>query len=382
MAHDDHAVRLTHQIHQGVGQDAALDPAALFHAAGHAAVKLESVGGLHRRLIAAAAQGHVQRLLGHLLAFFQAAAAPPHADGEGQLHPFVQGADLVQQIEAGGHDLLHVALFHHGDVAGDRHPAQKAVGAGKVLFQRAVERLHHMAALGVPQVGHQLLVAVHLDDEVGRAAGGVFGGGALQFGVVGQIQNGVAARAGGGKGGVAPARPLQVLAFFLGALTQVQAGQSPAHRLEEGVLPCQQPLAEGVVVPHHRLAAEQRRGQMQRLKTQLQFAALEFGAADGPADRPAQMPPAQDEGDGDERQGGHQHQKAGRLQHRQNGGEHTAQRQQRRADKFQGKTGSVTHGTFASLGKRVRLPSEWAKSWGCAWCAGRYRRRASPARGS
>ena len=358
MTHDEHAVRLADQIAQSLGHDAALDPAALFHTAGHAAVEGKALGGFHRRLVAAPAQGHVQRLAGHLLALAQGVAAPAHADGQRHVDLALQGADLVQYIEFCRHHFLHVAFLHHRYVAGVAHPLQKTGGAADVGFQHPVDAFQHPGLLRVLQLGQLLGVGVDLDDHIRRTGGFVFRRPLAQIGLVHQVQHGKCLPPGGGrrKDIVFAALVLQHLARGLAALMQVQPAEHLAHRSKQAVLVRQNALAEGGVVPHQGLAAEQRHRQRQRAQAQLGLAVFKALALQHPG-KPTAHPPCQQQNS--QRHQGRQrdqHPEQPRLQQAHQNGQQRTQHHHPSGEYLQCETGFQIHGPTASFAFGVRPP--------------------------
>ena len=171
VAHDDHMVRLLDELDQLVGHNAAAHLAALFHAMADAAVERKAVRRHLGGLVAAAALGHIQCLHRHVLGLPQGLGPAANADGEGQVHTGVKGADLIQHIVAPLGKLLQLALLHHRDVAAAGHPAQKARAPADHLFQHPVDALQQAGALAVQHVAEHIVVAIHQKDEVTRAAG-------------------------------------------------------------------------------------------------------------------------------------------------------------------------------------------------------------------
>ena len=386
VAHDDDAVALADHISQGGGQDAVLDLAALFNTAGYPAVEFKSVPCLDGHLVAAPAQGHIQGLLGHFLTFRQGGPAPAHAGGQGDGLAVVQRADLVQQAELTGHHLLHMPLFHHGDIAACAQAAQETGGLTEILLQRAVDPLHQAGFLRVLHAVEEDVVAVHLQQHIGRAAGGVLGGGGPQFGQFHQEHHPHAAflrRAGGIC--VETALPYrQILPLGAGGGGQIQAGQQLLHRRQQTAGADR--LLKAGVAPEHRPALQHQRGQRHGGQRSLYAAGRGYLAAQVPGHPAAQTARAE----GGQYQNQHQRQPCRDQQQRLHKDQHRQQRGaecgQHRQQDLQLKSGIAFHGFLLSTaadGRRITahrarrqftLPSEWAGSSGCAWSCGRYRR--------
>ena len=98
VTHDDHMVSLFDELDQLVGHDAAAHLAALFHAVADTAVEGKAVRGHLGGLVAAAPLRHIQRLNGHVLSLPQGLGPASDADGDGEVHAGVEGADLVQHV--------------------------------------------------------------------------------------------------------------------------------------------------------------------------------------------------------------------------------------------------------------------------------------------
>ncbi len=168
-------VSLFDELDQLVGHDAAAHLAALFHAVADTAVEGKAVRGHLGGLVAAAPLRHIQRLNGHVLSLPQGLGPASDADGDGEVHAGVEGADLVQHVVAALGELLQLALFHHSDIAAAGHPAQKARAAAYHIFQHPVDAFQQAGALAVQHIAEHVVVAVHEEDQIARAAGLIFG---------------------------------------------------------------------------------------------------------------------------------------------------------------------------------------------------------------
>ncbi len=127
MPHDQHAAALHHQIADRRSDDAAFNLAALFHTAGNAPVERKALRAFYGSLISAAPQRHIQRLCSHRLALAQGLRKTAHTDGKGHRTGLVpDGARRIQHGKAPLYQLLHVALFHHGNILRSADAPQKA----------------------------------------------------------------------------------------------------------------------------------------------------------------------------------------------------------------------------------------------------------------
>ena len=166
--HDDNAVAALDEVAQRVGNNAAADVAALLDAVGDTAVELKAVNGLNGGLVTAAAQGNVDALACHLVAFLQGLSAVADADGQRGQPAGMQRTDLIEDVKAFRQHPADVTLLHHCDVAADL--AQKAGAAPDVFLQQAVDSLQLLGLLTVLHIVKQLVIAVDDDDETSRAA--------------------------------------------------------------------------------------------------------------------------------------------------------------------------------------------------------------------
>ena len=80
MSHNQQAVLIFHQFPQGMGFHACLYAGGLFHLLSLAAVILDLIQILHYRLVAAPAQGHINRGSGILIVL--SVAFPVHSDSD------------------------------------------------------------------------------------------------------------------------------------------------------------------------------------------------------------------------------------------------------------------------------------------------------------
>lgn len=127
--HDDHMIRLFDQRNQLIGHQAAAHLAAFFHAVADAAIEGKAIRGHLRRLVTAAALGHIQSLHRHILGFPQGLGPAAYANGHGEVDAGVQRTDLVQHIIAFLGVLLQIALLHHSNIPPGADAAQEAGAA-------------------------------------------------------------------------------------------------------------------------------------------------------------------------------------------------------------------------------------------------------------
>ena len=391
VAHNDYMVGFLDQLYQLVGHDAAAHLAALFHSVAHAAVERKAVRCHFSGLISAAALRHIQCLYGHILSFPQGLGPAANADGQRKVHAGVQRTDLVQHIVAAVCELLHLALFHHSNIAAACHTAQKAAAPADHILQRAVDAFQQAGTLAVQHVTEHIVVAVHQKHQIARTAGFVFRLHLAQGSLLVQHQQGHALRIAGHRGAVyAPhaVREGQQLALLLAALLQIKAGQHLLHAAHQRILPVQQAGAELCIVPQHRLTGKQRGRLRERLQTELQLGAFKTAAAHPPGHPLAQLAAEQHHhnapqhhqcqqrrpcrGPLDQQQ---QHQQA--AQHGQTGGEHL-----QCPSWFLFHQISCLPPHCLRQRARIRPPSGWEGSSGCAWCADRYSCSVPRARGS
>ena len=168
--HDDNAVAALDEVAQRIGNNAAADVAALLDAVGDTTVELKAVNGLNGGLVAAAAQGNVDALACHLVAFLQGLSAVADTDGQRGQPAGMQRTDLIEDVKALRQHPADVTLLHHCDVSAVRDLAQKAGAAPDVFLQQAVDGLQLLGLLTVLHIVKQLVIAVDDDDETGRAA--------------------------------------------------------------------------------------------------------------------------------------------------------------------------------------------------------------------
>ena len=268
VAHDDHMVSLFDELDQLVGHDAAAHLAALFHAVADAAVEGKAVRGHLGGLVAAAPLRHIQRLNGHVLSLPQGLGPASDADGDGEVHAGVEGADLVQHVVAALGELLQLALFHHSDVAATGHAAQKARAAAYHIFQHPVDAFQQAGALAVQHIAEHVVVAVHEEDQIARAAGLIFGLHFAEGRFLIQDKKGHALGLAGDGGAVSVPHAvgqIEQLAADLACLLQVEAGQHFLHPGDQKGFALHQTGAELGVVPQHRLPRKEGGGLAQRL---------------------------------------------------------------------------------------------------------------------
>ena len=281
MAHDDDAVALADLVCQGVGNDAAAHMAALFDTMGNAAEELKAIDCFHGSLVAAAAQGNINAFAGHLLAFLHSSAAMAYADGKGEHSAGVQRTHFIQNIKAFFHHPADIPLFHHRNIAAVGHLAQETGRAADVFFQQGVDGLQLVRLLGVLHIVEQLVIAVHPNNQVSRAAGSVFIQRVFVECIVDQKQQCArfAAAAGCGVGRVAVFVNGQVLAVGAGADGKVNAGHQAVRCSQQGILPRQDLLPEGRIIPHHGAFGNQGSGDGKICQRILGLAALKVGPA-------------------------------------------------------------------------------------------------------
>ena len=385
-------VRLLDEPDQLIGHDAAAHLAALFHAVAHAAIKGKAVRGHLSGLIAAAALRHIQRLHGHILGFPQGLGPAPDANGDGQVHAGVQSTDLIQHIVAALGILLQMALFHHGDIAAAGNAAQKACAPADHILQHPVDAFQQAGALTVQHIAEHIVVAVHQEHHVTRAAGLVLRFDPAQGGLLIEHEQRHALAAA--RHGTAVHIPhtvgqIELLPLRGAGLGGVQAGQQLLCPACKPVLAAQQRRAEPGVIPQHCLA----RKQSCRLRKGFQ-AVLGPGifkaAASHPLGGPApQLIPENADADAPQHRQHRQRRPACRPLHQKRQCQQCTQHCQRGDQHFQRPSRFLFHGIFCLLvclprrgGFRLIPPSEWGGSSGCAWCGGRYSCSAPHAPGS
>ena len=374
-------VGLLDEFDQLIGHDAAADLAPLFNTVADAAVEGKAVRGHLGGLVAAAPLRHIQRLNGHVLRFPQGLCPAADADGDGEVHAGVEGADLIQHIVAALGILLQMALFHHGDIPAAGHSAQKAAAPADHLFQHPVDALQKAGTLAVQHIAENVVVAVHEEDHVAGAAGLVFSLHPAQRGLLVEDQQGHAlalARHGGAVDAPHPVRQVELLAGLFPAELEVQPRQQLLRPAGQAVLAAQQPLAEFGVVPQHRLAGEHRRRLGQGFKAVLGLGVLEASARH-PACQPVAQPAAEHpHTDAPQHHQHSQHRPVCRAVNQQHQGQQGAEDGQRTGQHLKSPSRFLFHQIFCLLICRrapaafVRPPSGWGGSSGCAWCGGRY----------
>ena len=171
-------------------------------------------------------------------------------------------------------------------------------------------------------------------------------------------------------------------------LLQIKAGQHLLHAVHQRILSVQQAGAELCIVPQHRLTGKQRGRLRERFQTELRLGAFKAAAAHPPGHPLAQLAAEQHHhnapqhhqcqqhrpcrGPLDQQ---HQHQQA--AQHGQTGGEHL-----QCPSWFLFHQISCLPPHCLRQRARIRPPSGWEGSSGCAWCADRYSCSVPRARGS
>ena len=242
VAHNVHVAGVVDQLPQGVGHNAGFYLGALLGGLGAAAVELEVVAVLHHRLVAAAAQGHLQRQIGVLEQAFKAVAVPAHADGQrGTDAAALHGAHCVQHVEL----LLgidgEVLLLHHEQIPVPVIAQQQRAASGAPVVELALDIRQQRRAFALRAGLHQILIVV--DHQNGhRGAGHVqrlahllrlgdvqpVGGG--QHAVVALQLVGMAQCAVHPVGAVVPHHMLRRLPLALQHPVAVKAGDHVAHQ--------------------------------------------------------------------------------------------------------------------------------------------------------
>ena len=263
VAHDVHLPGVVHQLAQGVGHDPGFHLGALFGALGPAAVKLEVQPVLHHRLVAAAAQSHLQGQGRVFEQGVEAVGVPAHADGQGSRH--AAGRHLPHGIQHGEAVLGIVgvaALLEHEQIPVPVIVQHQAVGPGGPLIQLLLQLGQHRRALALRAGLHQVLVVIHHQD--GHHRPGHLQGLAQLLGIgnvhpIGGGHGGGGIRRGAGQPAVHPIDPVvphHVLRALVFPLHQPADGEGGHHGVEVGVkhaLLLLRQSQEAVVAPHHGL---------------------------------------------------------------------------------------------------------------------------------
>ena len=173
MAHDQQPVLIFHQFPEGVGLHAGLHPGGLLHLLGFAAVILNLIRILHHRLVASAAQGHVDGGSGILVVLAVGVAVHTDPDAQGHRHVVadVDGLYVLQNGEPVLLDPGNVLLLDGKEIFVLLHLFHDAVHTGDIFVDLAVDEggqqgaphfLHALQRLivvvQVNEPGHQLLV--------------------------------------------------------------------------------------------------------------------------------------------------------------------------------------------------------------------------------
>ena len=281
MAHDDDAVTLFDKVAQGVGDDAAAHMTALFDTVGDTTVEFKAVHGLHRRLVAASAEGNIDALAGHLVTFLQSLAAVTYADGQRGKAAGMQRAHLVKNFKPFLQHPVDVAFLHYRNVAAVGDLAQETGAFGDVRFQQTVDGFQLLGLLAVLHVVEQFIVAVDHDDQAGGAAGGVFLQRLFINGIVHKVDDvGPAAALGCTCVGGEPLVPYaQVLTVGAAADRKVQFREKPVDRPGHGIGAVQHFLPEDSIIPQHAAVCNQHRGDGQAGQAVLDAAVLKVRTA-------------------------------------------------------------------------------------------------------
>ena len=263
VAHDVHLTGVVHQLAQGVGHDPGFHLGAFFRGLGPAAVKLEVHPVLYHRLVAAAAQGHLQ---GHRRIFEQGVEAvgiPAHADGQsGRYAACRHLPDGIQHGEPVLGIVGIAAFLEYEQIPVPVIVEHQAVGPGGPLVQLFLQLGQHGGALALGAGLHQVLIIVHHQD--GHHRPGHLQGLAQLLGIgnvhpIGRGHSGGGVRSGAGQAAVHPIDPVvphHVLRALVFSLQQPTDGKRRNHGVEMGVehaLLLLRQLQKAVVAPHHGL---------------------------------------------------------------------------------------------------------------------------------
>ena len=161
MAHDVNVAGVLDQLPQGVGHHPGLDLGALFRGFGAATVELEVVAVLHHRLIAAAAQGHLQRQIGVFEQRVKAVAVPAQTDGQRGVDPTAfDGAHCVQHLKLLFGKDGKVLLLHDKQIPVPVIAQQQGAAAGAPVIELALDLRQQRRTLAFRAGLHQILIVV------------------------------------------------------------------------------------------------------------------------------------------------------------------------------------------------------------------------------
>ena len=161
MAHDVNVAGVLDQLPQGVGHHPGLDLGALFRGFGAATVELEVVAVLHHRLIAAAAQGHLQRQIGVFEQRVKAVAVPAQTDGQRGVDPTAfDGAHCVQHLKLLFGKDGKVLLLHDKQIPVPVIAQQQGAAAGAPVIELALDLRQQRRTLAFRAGLHQILIIV------------------------------------------------------------------------------------------------------------------------------------------------------------------------------------------------------------------------------
>ena len=149
-----------------------------------------------------------------------------------------------------------MALFHHGDIAAAGNAAQKACAPADHILQHPVDALQQAGALTVQHIAEHIVVAVHQEHHVTRAAGLVLRFDPAQGGLLIEHEQRHALAAA--RHGTAVHIPhtvgqIELLPLRGAGLCGVQAGQQLLCPACKPVLAAQQRRTKAAVIPQHRL---------------------------------------------------------------------------------------------------------------------------------
>ncbi len=249
----------------GVGYNAGTHLVALFHPLGNAAEELVPVPQLHRSLVPAPAQGHIQGLAGQGLRFVEAPLLAPRPDGHGGGDAVSGGdaANLVQNGEAAGLHLAHIPVLDDGDVPVLIQLFQEAVVfLGKGLNDM-LNLAHGLASLVLLGVQKQLGEVVNHHQHHPGAGIEVLLGVDLQVVVIKEIEHHHRLRLAVGAQPIKGVHPLphrHILPFRGAVPGEIQLGGNLRDALPKGVQPPQDMPAAVVVLPQHLSALPQNHG--------------------------------------------------------------------------------------------------------------------------
>ena len=153
VAHDQYIFTALNQFLDGGGRDTRMYLCPFFDAHGDAAEELIGVSLLDGCLISAAAERHIERLLGLVSALLDTVPAAD-ADGERQpLNPCIgKAAHIRQHAKFIVDHPVELAVLCHRDKAGISQPAHKGRVFGHPVFNDLFHAARNGSALGVPKV--------------------------------------------------------------------------------------------------------------------------------------------------------------------------------------------------------------------------------------